>query len=143
MESGSGDTEGAMSEENVELVKRMYDAYRARDAEKALSYFAPDVLVDASTLRPDIGEGHGREHVAAVVTSWTEPWEDWHEENEEIRDLGDAVLVISLQRGRGKGSGIEIESRFTLLYEVRDGQITAMRMYGSTSDALEAAGLSE
>lgn len=132
-----------MSEENVQIVQRMYAAYQAGDAEDALSHFAPDVLVDASTLRPDIGAGRGREHVAAVVTSWTESWEDWHDEIEHLRDLGDNVLVVSLQRGRGKGSGIEIEARYALLYEVRDGQITTMRMYGSSADALEAAGVSE
>ena len=44
-----------MSEENVQIVQRMYAAYQAGDAEDALSHFAPDVLVDASTLRPDIG----------------------------------------------------------------------------------------
>ena len=81
--------------------------------------------------------------MAAVVTSWTESWEDWHDEIEHLRDLGDNVLVVSLQRGRGKGSGIEIEARYALLYEVRDGQITTMRMYGSSADALEAAGVSE
>jgi ketosteroid isomerase-like protein len=132
-----------MSEENVEVVRRMYAAFRAGDAEKSLSYFAPDVLVDPSTLRPDIGVGKGREHVAAVVNSWMAPWEDWHDEIEGIRDLGSTVLVISLQRGRGKESGIEIEARYGLLYDVRDGQITSMRMYGSSAEALEAAGLSE
>jgi ketosteroid isomerase-like protein len=133
----------SMSEENVRVVREMLDAFHAGRGAEALSRFASDVLVDTSTVRPDIGSGRGPRHVAAVVNSWMEPWEGWHEEVEEIRDLGDTVLVISHQRGRGKESGIEIDARYGLLYEVRDGQITVMRMYGSAAEALEAAGVSK
>ena len=145
MESSSPprDTAGAMSEENVTVVRRMYDAFHRGDAENALDHFAPDVLVDASSVRPDTGVGKGRDHIAAVVSSWMAPWDDWHDEIEEMRDLGDSVLVVSLQRGKGKGSGIEVEARYGLVYGVRGQQITSMRMYGSRAEALEAAGLSE
>jgi ketosteroid isomerase-like protein len=132
-----------MSEADVEVVRSMLAAFHAGDADKALSHFASDVLVDAATLRPDIGMGKGHEHLAAVVNSWMGSWEDWHDEVEEIRDLGSAILVISLQRGRGRGSGIEVEARYALLYSVRDDQITTMRMYGSKAEALKAFGMSE
>ena len=92
----------AMSEENIEIVRRMYDAFYSGDVDGALSHFAPDVLVDASKARPDVGVGKGREHVSAIVTSWVASWEDWREEIEEMRDLGSAVLV---ERSAGPGQG--------------------------------------
>ena len=58
-----------MSQENVEIVRQMYDAFYAGDVERALSHFDPNVLVDASKARPDINIGKGREYVNAVVTS--------------------------------------------------------------------------
>jgi ketosteroid isomerase-like protein len=132
-----------MSQENVETVRRMYDAFHGGDAETALSHFSADVLVDASKARPDVGVGKGREQVNAVVASWLAAWDEWREEIEEMRDLGGRVLVVSVQHGRSKGTGIEVETRYAMLYDVHGGKITGMRMYGSHAEALEAAGLSE
>jgi ketosteroid isomerase-like protein len=130
-----------MSQENVEVVRRMYDAFHGGDVEGALSHFAPDVLVDASTARPDVAIGKGREHVGAVVASWITAFEEWREEIEEVRDLGGRVLVLSVQHGRGKGSGVEVEARYAILYDLHGEKITSLRMYRNPAEALEAAGL--
>jgi ketosteroid isomerase-like protein len=53
------------------------------------------------------------------------------------------VLVTSTQRGRAKGSGIEVETRYAVLYEVRGDKIARMIIYTEPAEALEAAGLSE
>ena len=132
-----------MSRENVEIVRRMYDAFHGRDVEGALGHFHPDVEVDASKARPDIGIGRGHEDVNALVASWIGAWDHWREEIEEIRDLGSRVLVLSVQRGRGKGSGAEVEARYAVLYELDGGRITSLRMYRNAAEALEAAGSDE
>mgnify|MGYP001130969543 CR=1 FL=1 len=51
--------------------------------------------------------------------------------------------AAATQRGRGKGSGVELENRFAGLYEIHDGQITRVRMYMDLESALEAAKTSE
>jgi ketosteroid isomerase-like protein len=48
-----------------------------------------------------------------------------------------------VQRGRGRGSGVDVEARYTFLYDVHGGKITRMALYGELGEALEAAGLSE
>ena len=60
-----------------------------------------------------------------------------------MRDLGSQVLVLSVQHGRGKGSGVEVEARYALLYDVHGGKITRLARYGEPAEALEAAGLRE
>ena len=130
-----------MSQESAEVVREMYEAFHAGDAEKALGRFAADVLVDPTNARPDLGVGKGREFVQATVASWMGTFEEWREEIEEIRELGSRVLVLSVQRGRGKGSGVEVEAHYALLYEVHGGEITGMRMYRNVADALEAVGV--
>ena len=70
-------------------------------------------------------------------------WDEWREEIEEIRDLGSQVLVVSKQRGRAKGSGIEVETRYAVLYGIHGDKITRMAIYSETAEALEAAGLAE
>ncbi len=129
-----------MSGENVELVKRMLALFHAGDAEGALACFSEDVVVEAPA-RPDVTGGRGREALARLVGSWVGSWEDWSEEIDEVRDLGDHVVVISTQRGRAKSSGIEIALQYPVLYEVRNGELSAVGLYGSLDEALKAAGL--
>jgi ketosteroid isomerase-like protein len=131
-----------MSRENVEIVRRMYEAFHGGDADGALAYFDPEVVADHSR-RLAGGIGHGREELRRIITEWVGTWEGFREEVEEIRDLGSLVFAIATQRGRGKGSGIEVENRYALLYEVQAGKITWMATYPEPADALEAAGLRE
>jgi ketosteroid isomerase-like protein len=132
-----------MSQENVEIVRRMYEAFHAGDADGALSHFDAEVLTDTGSARPDLSVGKGREYLGAVVGSWAATWEGWRDEIAEIRDLGNRVLVVSVQRGRGRGSGIEVEARYAILYDLANGAIVSVRMYGTVAEALEAAGLRE
>ncbi len=136
------DTARAMSDENVEIVRGVLDAFHRGDAEAALAFFDPDVVVDFSP-RPDSGIAHGHEGLSAIVTDWVTTFEDFREETDEIRDLGDRVLVAATQHGRGKGSGVEIEHQYAWIYEFQDGRISRLAAFQSLPAALEAAGLSE
>ena len=131
-----------MSEENVEHVRRMYSAFDAGDAAGTLACFDADVVVDFSR-RADGRVGQGREYLNQVVASWMGAWEEWEQEIDEVRDLGSQVYVFATQRGRGKGSGVEIEQCFAILYEVEGGSIINMTYFPHAAEALEAAGLSE
>jgi ketosteroid isomerase-like protein len=131
-----------MSQENVEIVRRMYETFHRGDFDGALAYFDPEVEVDAS-VRVDEGISHGRAAVSTMVARWVGAWDDWREEIEEMRDLGSHVVVVSTQRGRAKGSGIEVETRYAVLYEVRGDKITRMALHSTPGEALAAAGLSE
>lgn len=137
MRPGGELTSQAMSQD-AEVVKRMYEARDAGDAERTLAAFHPDVVLDAR-VRMDSGIVHGRDALARLIGEWVEAFDDWHEEIHEIRDLGSQVYVVATQRGRTKGSGIEVESRYALLYRVDGGEITRMAMYETEADALAAA----
>lgn len=131
-----------MSQENVELVKRMLALFHAGDGEGALACFSDDVVSEAKA-RPDITGGQGREALGQLIGGWVSAWDAWEEEIDEIRDLGDRVMVISTQRGRAKSTDTYIETRYAVLYEVREGEIAWMGLYNGPDEALEAAGLSE
>ena len=131
-----------MSQENVEVVRRMYEAFHGGDFDGALAHFAPDVVVDA-TIRVDAGIGHGREELFVIVSGWLGAFDEWREEIEEMRDLGSQVLVLTVQHGRGKGSGVEVEAPYAVLYDLHRGKITRMALYQEQAEALEAAGLRE
>jgi ketosteroid isomerase-like protein len=131
-----------MSEENVEIVQRMYESFHGGDGETALGYYSPEVVIDAS-VRMDGGVRHGRKELAAIIGDWMAAFDDWRDEIEEVRDLGDRVLVTSTQRGTAKVTDIEVEARYATIYEVQEGFITKLTLYGDVAQALQAAGLSE
>jgi ketosteroid isomerase-like protein len=128
--------------QNVEVVRRMYEARDGGDAEGVLACFHPEVVLDAR-VRMDSGIVHGREEAFRIIGEWVGAFDDWREEIHEIRDLGSQVYVVATQRGRAKGSGIEVESRYALLYEVAGGQIMRMALFAGEAEALAAAAAQE
>ena len=135
------DNAWAMSQENVAIVRRMYEAFYGGDAAGALACFDPEVVIDLSR-RLEGGIGHGRDDLNKMINQWVGTFDDWREEIEEIRDRGAQVYVLAVQHGRGKGSGIEVEERYALIYEVKGDKIARMTMYGEPAEALEDVGLS-
>jgi ketosteroid isomerase-like protein len=128
--------------QEVEVVRRMYKALHGGDGERAWSCFHPEVVVDPRP-RMDSGIVYGRGELVRIIGEWVGEFDNWREEIDEIRDLGTQVYVVATQRGRGKASGIEIEARYALLYEVRGEQITRMTMFREPAEALAAAGVQQ
>jgi ketosteroid isomerase-like protein len=131
-----------MPEQNTEVVRRMYEAFYAGDIAGTLAHFDPDVVVDV-TRRVDGEMGRGHDELNAIIGRWLGAFEEWHEDIEELQGLGSRVYVVATQRGRGKGSGIDTESRYGVLYELRDGLITSMTLYPDPGEALRAAGAAD
>jgi ketosteroid isomerase-like protein len=131
-----------MSREDIEVVRAAFEAYTAGDGERALDYFHPDGQLDLS-IRGDVGVATGRQKIRESTTEWVESWDDYTEDLEEIRDLGGVLLAVTTQRGRGKGSGIEISNQWGFLVEVRDGLIASVTGYRDVDSALAAASASQ
>jgi ketosteroid isomerase-like protein len=124
--------------QSTEVVRRLYDARGAGDAAAMAECLHPDVILDART-RMDTGIVHGREKASRVIAEWVGAFDDWREEIHQIRDLGSHVCVVATQRGRAKESGIEIEARYALLYEVEGGRVTRITLFSGEDEALTAA----
>jgi ketosteroid isomerase-like protein len=132
-----------MSQQNVDLVRRMQEAFLGPEPELALSFFDPDVVYDARE-RPDGKLWYGRDGVRRAMIEWGEVWEDWEIETERYLATGkDKVLILWHERGRGKGSGIPMDQRGANLVTVCDGRIVHIRLYVHREVALRAAGLKE
>ena len=127
-----------MSRENVEVVRRLFDALDRQDWERALGAFNPEV-----EWSPTEGTFRGVEGVVTSLAEWLEPWEEHHIEAEEIVEAGDQVLAVIHLTGRVEGSGMEIDQRFFQVYAVRNGRIVRMVEFVTRAEALEAAGIRE
>src|SRR4051794_41971817 len=93
-----------MSQENVEIVRGMYDAFGRGDGDAALAYFDPGVVVDASH-RVDGRVGHGHQELVAILGEWMGTWKEWRGEGEGMGGAGGRGVGVRTQRGRGKGRG--------------------------------------
>jgi ketosteroid isomerase-like protein len=134
-----------MSPDKVELVKRAIDAYNRRDIDTLFAELAtPDFEWFPALTRAFEGGGYrGREGVEMFDADTRENWEELQTLVEEIRDLGDRVLVLGRLQGRGKGSGAPVDAQMAGIYEVRGGRISRVRVYLDRAEGLRAAGLSE
>jgi ketosteroid isomerase-like protein len=131
-----------MSQENVELVQRMWEAFLANDFETALSSYDPDVEWDGTNL-PDGQVGRGLDAITDHVARWSDMWESWNVEVERVIDAGgDNVVVFIRETGRSS-AGLDMDERHAELYQVRDGRIVRRQGFSDPNRALEAAGLSE
>lgn len=130
-----------MSQENVDLVRRMQEAFLGPHPERALTFCDTDVEYDASE-RPDGKIWHGRSGVRAALTEWGDTWDDWEVETERYVEAGDdKVLILWRERGRGKRSGIPMEESGANLVTLRNGRIVHIRLYAHQQAALKAVGL--
>ena len=71
-------------------------------------------------------------------------WNDYAVENDEfLIGAGDSVVVVSRQRGVGKGSGLKSHRVHVFgVYDLKVAKVIGFRMYESRQAALEAVGLS-
>jgi ketosteroid isomerase-like protein len=132
-----------MSQENVELVQRIFEAVGRGDLEAAADTLDPDIeIVDFDI--PDAGFYHGREGFFAWLARWDEGWESWKVEDLEFRSVGDAqVLALFRIVTKGKGSGIEMDRLDAIAYRLRDGKVIRSEYFNDRQQALEAVGLRE
>src|ERR1700676_845800 len=124
-----------MSQENVDLVRRMWRAFLENDLQAALSSYDPDVEWDGTNL-PDGQVGRGLDAIMDHITRWSEMWESWNVEVERVIDAGgDQVVVFIRETGRST-NGLDMDERHAELYRIRDGRIGRRQAFSHPNVAL-------
>jgi ketosteroid isomerase-like protein len=130
-----------MSEENIEKLRRAYKAFSRGDFDAASEIAHPEI---------EFVRAGGQSSVTGAVAfrAWMEPdaIEDARIQPLEFRTNGNKVLVRQLNRGRGAGSGIELENPAWAVWTFdASGLATCVEgfMGHQRDEALKAAGLSE
>ena len=136
-----------MSQENVELVRGIYEAVARRDDVRPFEVYAEDIVWDISNqhaagLMPkQVYQGH-----EGVRQFWREGVSVFGEIDfavEELMDAGDQVLAVIYERRIGRASGVPVGAAHVALWTIADGKVIRLQTFDSREQALEAAGLTE
>jgi ketosteroid isomerase-like protein len=135
-----------MSQENVKVVRTLLERWNAgdRSPSRLAEHCDPaiELVSPLSSVYGDPYRGH------AGIEDWLrdldEAFAQWRISLEDLRVVGNAVIVTGRVHGRGRESGIDFEMPFAMVaYFGTDHLITRVRIYPDASEALEAVGLRE
>jgi ketosteroid isomerase-like protein len=133
-----------MSQENVDLAYRAYDAFNRRDLDAFLACMDPEVEFTTRFMQME-NKAYDRGH-SGIRDWWRDTFAvfpDYRAEILEVRDLGDAGIAALRVRGHGADSGAPFDEWLWGALKLRNGKVIWWSIFGSEAEALEAAGLSE
>jgi ketosteroid isomerase-like protein len=128
-----------MSQKNVDAVRRAVDEVNA--GEIGPSFDA--LFASRLDFRDELGELDNRDDLRGYLEGFREALTGLHVDFEQVRDLGDTLLLAINQEGHGAASGIEVGQRFTWVMTFRDGRCIHWHIYADHREALESVGLKE
>src|ERR1700716_4577042 len=131
-----------MSRENVEVVRRAYEAWNRRDFDEAAELLAPDVELQMPPNLPDVETWRSSDEVTRGLEAFLESWTELRVEVHELIDAGDRVVALVHYRGQAALTGLAVEGAGVdaAVWTLRDGRAIKGQMYGGTDEALAAAG---
>jgi ketosteroid isomerase-like protein len=130
-----------MSQENVEAARKGAEAFISGDWELYTASLDPHVLLRLDPRWPE-QRIYGREAAVNFARSARELMGS-DARIEEIRDLGDRVLVRFYWETRGEHSGLESDLRWSQIGTMRDGRVILIEYFLDHDEALKAVGLEE
>ena len=131
-----------MSEENVELVRRTYEAVNKGDSDAMVLYFHPEIEFHAYPRSPG-GVYHGKQAVREYIENVWEHFDRARIEVEELLDAGDQVVAATTLHVVPKRGQQEMTVHIVEVFTIRGGLLAERRSYSTRNEALKAAGLSE
>jgi ketosteroid isomerase-like protein len=132
-----------VSEENVEIVQRAYEAWARRDMEAVRRACDPDITWSEREAVPDPAIHRGIAAVIARLAELDAVWTGLTLEPQEFIDADPCVVVSFCLLGRGRTSGAAVEEREAHVVRLWKRKLVELRAYGERGDALKAVGLEE
>jgi ketosteroid isomerase-like protein len=135
-----------MSQESVETATHAIAAWNALDLEAFMKVWHPEAEWRPAFPKGTEGTGSVFTGHAGIGEAWHNvrtAWSVYQVKPQEVRIVGDALLVLGGIHACGKASGIEIDSKWSAVLRYRDGLIISAWDWLDHRSALAAVGLSE
>ena len=132
-----------MSQENVDAVRRWFDAYNRRDFEALIETIDPDFDFRSRFVAIE-SEFRGYERFPhAYFRTLDEAYDRFEVIPSDFIDAGAAVLTIADAEWRGKASGAEGSLPIFVAFWLRAGKLFRTETFTDRAEALKAVGLKE
>lgn len=136
-----------MSQENVEIVRGIYEAVARRDAAAPFAVYAEDIVWDVSNSRRatimDSVAYHGHEGVRKFWEEAVSAFGTVDLVVDEVIDAGDRVVALIREHEIGRTSGVPVDTRHVAVWTLADGKVVRMQIFDDREQALKAVGLAE
>jgi ketosteroid isomerase-like protein len=126
-----------MGHENIDTIRRVYEAMKARDADVMEKLFADDISVWQSPELPWGGEYEGHDGVFTFFLTLVEHIES-QVTTESLFAAGDHVVQTGRTRGTVRANGASFDIPEVHVWELRDGKVVRYQSYIDTPAMLEA-----
>jgi uncharacterized protein len=123
-----------MTRENVENVRRLFQAVEEHDVAGVLAAYAPDIVIRDAESLPYGGVHRGlegaRQHIEGAAQTWNHLQPSAERKMDAVfLDAGDYVIVLWRLKGLAASSGRKLDSPTVSVYKMRDGKIVESQMF--------------
>jgi uncharacterized protein len=127
-----------MSQDNVDVVRRGFEAFNARDVDGLVALSSPDCewLPFRAQLEGMVYRGH--QGVRQFVSDMDDDWERFQIDPIEFHDHGERIAMVGQVRALGRGSGVEVDSIAGFVFELSHARIRRLTSYSDPRAALDA-----
>jgi len=135
-----------MSQENVEIVRRLMDAWNRQDLEGILALTDSEAEYVNAPTAVEPGTRQGQDEIVTVLRTQCESIPGALQEIDRFHDRGEEIITEGRLSRTMPGSDVRISNPFLISWKFRDGKPIRLEQLGAGpefADALEAAGLSE
>jgi ketosteroid isomerase-like protein len=132
-----------MSQQNVEIVRRLYEVWQRDGYGVVPELMDPDIEFVNPVYAVEPGTRRGYEGFAAAARSLVAVYSDYVVSAVELYDVGDRVAVTARVATRSTGHAVPIEADRGYVFDFRRGKVIRFAWFSDPSEALEAVGLPE
>jgi ketosteroid isomerase-like protein len=132
---------GNVSEENVELIKQVQEAFNRGDLGAMVGLISPDAEWEISESNPSARTLHGRDEIRAYLEDWRDTVQGLCYEAGRYIDAGDAVVQLGTMTSRVGDGDSRLTIPLAFVTRFRDGVAVRTEEYLEHDAALRAAGL--
>ena len=132
-----------MSQDNVALVRGIYEAFGAGDVPAVLGAMSGDIVWNEAEnfpladRNPYVGPQAILEGVFARLGS---DWEGFAVDPQDYLDAGDSVVVLGRYRGTCRATGKPVDAQLVHVWRIEDGKAKAFQQLTDTLQFARATG---
>jgi hypothetical protein len=124
--------------DTVAQLRESYEALNRRDIDGTMAVLDEDAIWEEHSELPEAGSYHGRGTIRRFLEQFLDSWDEFEQQIEEVHAEEDCVLLFIRLTASGRGSGIDVESRYAHLWTMRGGRGVRVDAYYDRETALAA-----